>query len=319
MIFYLESNVISTLSRFDEGRRFSRWCKSNRIRVLYSEILIQEIMKTKEDHLLNRLLSTLSEVTTNRAESISFRHSEEFISEVRRLRKEWLIAEPNTKLIRWQIQRQLRNWSLLKRKNFSLIKAEWKNDIHYDFGKREAVKAQKEFKEQLRIGEEGVRPMFQYKNNLGQVKKVYLDEPTNQWREDRFLTWKAAVHERMPQISDYADFAAPYLLKDALSDDHDALSFWFEEVEEESMPFNRITALTWYKQLFQKINRGNSGDTRHSNFLLLADYFITADVTFYNIISEVAKEVPIKSKIILIDRNKKNVAAQITEAISQAV
>jgi hypothetical protein len=114
---------------------------------------------------------------------------------------------------------------------------------------------------------------------------AYLKDPQTSWRIDCLCSWREALYVQNPHSRDYCDWLKPFVVHTAFQG-RSCVEFWMNDVLEDNVRRNRITALVAYYQLHRKITHGNPFDQNHASNLLDVDYFFTCDRAFYEALSD---------------------------------
>jgi hypothetical protein len=208
-------------------------------------------------------------------------------------------------------------WALAKSNpsELSAINMEpYKRDFEYSVAllktdqkeRRDFLRKTNEFSESIHIG---------VPTSQGQLSLDHTQD--NYCRTHLMAVWHAALFQRRPQSRDYRDYAGPYLVDSIPWDDW--TKFWIEEVDAKALPRGYISASVEFYQSEHKPGHGNAADSLHANHILDSDIFLTADRSFYVILSYLREQVPNCAKLGFVDRAEQNAVFAIRQAIAQAI
>lgn len=238
---------------------------------------------------------------------IGYVHAQEVLEEVRRVRPDWLFRIPQANRHSVLLNRHRRLWREAK------VEGDIPKSADYA-GYHEVAESMSQLilSDQKNLRDLAIKVKGKSARENVHMRPTYFDEELdaltrNQtdveftWRMDSDSSWAGALFERRAGSRDYLDWVVPYLRLNLIRR-REWARFWLSEVNETAVPFNRVSALTRYYQLWQKVTHGNPVDIMHANYLLTVDALVTADKSFGSVLGEVSQYLTNPARTIVLDR-----------------
>ena len=318
MKLYFDTNIYDFISDKQENQIVYDFLRDNQLELEASSTNLFETYAISDRDRCKQQLETLTTVATcYEKKPESWWQAKEVLSEIKRINPHWLRQPASAKLINRE-RSFLHNHSYNWEEACRLIIPHSPSTIRYrqDFekGVSQTLSAQKLLKQRLLKNK---LELTLYSTKKGKVIDLFdgkFLEPEMYWRVDCLLVWFEAISRRVPESRDYADWLLPYVRETAFNAPT-YIEFWLNRVRGDKVSKNRISSLVSFYQMKQKVTHGNSNDQLHACHVFDADYFLTADKTFFKILEWVLPYFTDTAKIVFIDRRASSVFDQVTKAV----
>jgi hypothetical protein len=331
----LDTNVWSFLADRDERTAFECLMSSHNMTVVLPPGTLLEVMRTTDADRRRRIVEVLTRGRRQYLRSDAALESEEVIAEARRLRPQWLRARPHTDRVAsldafwtkriWRIARQS------PERLVAIDKAMGTRD-------RDTIVANqhrnKEIIEELRKADH--RGEWKHLNlsemQATPTEDMPLEDRAGWPNSNRVDAWRAicmATYWRALKVvpsrarwtgedTTFADWIGSYIVLHKMCKDRaDFNRFWYCEVQASNMPRNWLRWAIDVAQWERKITLGNPGDAQQGSWLVDADFYLTADRRFAQILDMVEPHFPGSSlaAIRVVDRNTPSAVDAIARAL----
>jgi hypothetical protein len=290
----LDGNVWRYLADGDAGEQLARVASLHETRIKIAPSVLYEAMRTKDQKLRKRLVELMTRRCWTRAMPEAYCESMEFVSEVRRLRPEWLL----TRTRRIQVRNVfLDDWKRVsggfwdRARNDTDGESERIMELDQDTLQR-ALHHTEQF--HASAVEAGWR--FE-KIDLNKIT-ARLSRPTAGWKGDDIAAWRVpALTSFTYAISQedhaFIDWVAPMVdLTKARSSKHSWNRFWFYDIE---APRMQRFWLRWALEVLQglrKLTNGAPCDAQLGTYLVECDRFASADKALVAMLQKCRESAP---------------------------
>lgn len=292
----LDTNVWSAFARDGVGSDLFRAVKTGDATLVVPPLVLYEALATPSAEARRRLVSLLTMRTWKRLMPEAYTQCLEIISEIKRLRPEWLRSQPDMQ----RFTKQRYDWTrktggLWERARFHT--EETRTFLGIDDGWSRALLEQARWgsQEQRRlVHSQGVRTIGPLKNFTATFPDYSPEgignEPLQLWRVSAWsCTRKALEISRHP----YRDWLAPFLDFDLIECSETSWNrFWLREIAEAEMPRLWLQWAFEMLQSTQKVTPGTPGDAALSNYLPECDLVISADANFIRNVARIRDDAP---------------------------
>ncbi len=300
---YFDTNVYRLVALADEAKQMREWLNESNHSVIASNDNLVETWAAPLAEMGRRVQAITCIAYTFDDRPHSLRHADEVIREIRRARPRWLRRFRDRRLISSKsrfLGGHQEGWAHAKRSPDvrPLGLREYRQDADTaDLGRQKSARS-------ALVQALGRSDRAALRFESEDPSLAALTESYPAWevavRHGAAGVWHFAVNKRAPSMRDYYDWMAPYVNADCLVGD-DYMRFWLRDVRLRAIPFNVVTGLAEYYQLFHKVSHGNFIDVLHANYLLTTDLMITADKSFHRVMTDISGTVSVRAEVDLID------------------
>jgi hypothetical protein len=284
----LDTNVWTYIATRGEVDAFDDLSRTWSLQVVVPPSILLEAMRTRDQVTLTLLVAAITRrfAITTHPSTEARQVADEVVSEVRRLRPQWLRSFPETS----SIARLEKFWT----------KKLWQQAAADPIHVAERVNAGSEmdqadqhvyetqrfnrsaFKESGLSATWEVEPQVDLSNQLENERLGWEGGRIGFWRVDNATTWWAVALRghtgKVPLHKSLHDWLDPWIRADLIRQDRESWNrFWYYEVDAARTPRNWITSLMPWAQILTKLGEGNPRDIQHASYLYDADVFFTAD------------------------------------------
>lgn len=298
MRLILDTNVWSEIGRRDSRQTLERLAVGRRWQILTPPAVLLEVLRTSDDTALQSILEVLSSKHWIRLRTEADQESQEFIGEARRLRPAWVRTIPLPGAVaHYRTYWQKTAWRQAREKPLQSRDAAYSIQTPADTAAFEEQK----FNRDRRLADN---------SDLSDLRSI-LVEPADWsdssllhgWQKGRKVEWwrvqahdifwrelrRAPLVRRRGRNSTYTDWLEPFLLLDrVLANPVDFTQFWFDGVDEVSMPRIWLRWAVQTAQLMGKVTPSSPRDNQLSTYLPDCDVFVSADKRLIRAIALVA-------------------------------
>jgi len=254
------------------------------VRILAAPSVLYEALNTDSPDLRKSLVRIITNSRWHRLLPEAFQECEEILYEIKRIRPEWLL--PNPDLI-WR-ERNLYDWKRLRKGLWERARKETA-----EIAKVARFPYLDEAREQARLRRNSIATVNpkEWKNSPW----VQIPEGTSNSGSERIKLWRfegcnvVRKHLSIP-TSPYRDWLLPFLNLPKISKTSWS-NFWFYEVDEEAMPRHQLRTLCEWQQGFHKVSPGTPGDSQLAAYLTDAQYICSADKIFIQIVEDISAQI----------------------------
>lgn len=260
------------------------------VRIVVPPCTLREVLQLSREDIRARIVGVLTDATWYHTASEAELESAEVVSEVRRLRSDWLRPMPDTGKIDslhkfwtrrfWREARSEAGASAFHRH----VKADTASDA--------VLTNQKENRTEALKNKFDTTDLTNLVLERGDAEdtgalQAWDGTPRAAWRVELLIFFWHQLHAKPGRAflsgedTTFADWIGSYVdLRYATRNIDDWTNFWLEEVDPNNTQRNWLRwALNW-TQMAQKVGQGNPVDNQYAPHLLDFDLFITADARF---------------------------------------
>lgn len=292
----LDTNIWNAIADEKLSDEFLVATRAATAEVKVSAIALEEIRAREHGPARKNALTLICSRQWDRLPSGAYLESEEIKSVVRALRPQWLIKKPNlTEVLRYK-----QEWTSIGEEG---IWEQAARDIP-PTETAERVRSRQQ-REAARERSRTVRNTFEDVPLPGldasthlQKLKICLNGPiprrdavvTEYWRFAGLTSFREEMSEYISEYRRWLDseLDAPEMLRDISS----LRSLWLHEAPVGSLKRQWLRGSIEYLQGWQRVTKGNPGDSEHAAHLVDADYFVSADKNFVRSIDRCHAEAP---------------------------
>jgi predicted nucleic acid-binding protein len=301
MRIILDTNLWSSIRDEETERSFDALMNSRGLRVVVPPSTLMEVVRIPVAEARQQVIHALATGKRDRLPTEAESESMEVVSEVRRVRVQWMRTIPDT----------ARTWSL----NNFWTKKIWREALRdsqrlYDYEMREAplrdylVDHQKKDRDSFLQSDFQVGPLTGLMITADpNASDAYLagwsGEPVEFWRlllRDLYWHQLSVIAGRAVltrEDTTTADWVGAYADLSKLGNDHeDFTRFWLKDVDRTNIPRNWLRCAVRTAQAYYKITPGNPADEQHSSYLFDCDLFLSADSRYISTLEFVRESSP---------------------------
>ncbi|MER9936107.1 hypothetical protein [Mesorhizobium sp. M0088] len=248
--------------------------------------VVYEALRLRDVPLRNRLISLMTNRRFERLMPEAYSEAMEILSEVQRLRPDWLRPQPDKDFF----DRSRRDWSR-KMGGFWVrcARSPEEEAIHQQAAEGTLLKRAFEQikgarKEMMEVG---------WKTNPSMDKTfAALPYPVPGWNGEmveawRIESWACVTYALSRPGNAYRDWIAPFVEADSgLLNSPEWVEFWLHLVSLEALPRQWMRWAHSFAQRFRKVTEGSGADNQLFTYLLETDRVITADKALLDILEE---------------------------------
>ncbi|MEU5273300.1 hypothetical protein AB0G77_33225 [Streptomyces hygroscopicus] len=300
----LDNNIWSYLGDERAGDRFKTVAHSLGHRVVTAPSVLLGGLQHPRSDIRAAIIDTIVTATDERLRSEADREGAEVVSEVRRLRPEWMRAMPGTgREASWRTYWTKRFWREAVEHHDRLRETEPARRTARTV--RFLVDNQKEQRQRWREAGFDLR-------DLSQIALTSSEATTAEQRAgwapgERIAVWRPYCQEVYwgafergrrsvftHEEATYADWVGARVDLRAMCASREAFNrFWLYEVERAYMPRNWLRWAADTVQMDMKVTDGNPIDVQHVSYLPDCDAFLTADKNFVRVLDRIAEQAPV--------------------------
>jgi len=240
------------------------------------------------------MLRLAADPRLNRLMPEAYSEADDFKSEVRRLRPEWLRKNPNMK----DVNRLKYSWTRVKGGFWEHARLDiappvtdesMRGVAEVDAARKEAIALREIAKTQYKPQEADMP--------LTSVYYAPPDDsgahPVEYWRAGAFYIWTAELMYYTSPYREWIDSEVDHV--ELLWDSQSFKSFWYYEVKAENMKRQWLRGAFEYLQRWHKVTAGTPGDSLLASHLAEVDFVLSADKNFVRFAERCQKEAPFKT------------------------
>lgn len=297
----LDTNLWSSIRDERTERAFDALINSRDLRVVVPPSILVEVLRIPVAEARQQVIHALATGKRDRLPTEAESECMEVVSEVRRVRPQWIGTIPNTG----------RRWSL----NNFWTKKIWREALQdsqrlHDYEMRQTsereylIGLQKMDRDNLLQSDFKMGPLTGLMISASaDTPDVHLagwsGQPVDFWRiQLRDLYWHqlSVVAGRAGitrEDTTTADWVGAYVdLPKLRSDREDFTQFWLEGVDISNIPRNWLRCAVRVAQTHYKVTPGNAADEQHSSYLFDCDVFLSADSRYISTLRFVQESAP---------------------------
>ena len=314
MRVYCDNNVFAHAQEAGQSAELVCWFRAHGHLAVLSEVSLSEALAIKDEGARRTRLSLLRALPWRQTDPLGSLHAREFVGEVRRLRPHWRrLPIGDQSLVAALLAAHRNGWRQLRRGNFARLEREISayREVEEPAIRRSRA-AQAAVQHNLRGGFDQIMELTLGDQTI--PRQVDLHDPQSGWRLQSLFAWWGALHERQLTLSDYANYADPFVRVEAAKP-AEVAEFWLDEVDLERMVRTAATGLIEFAQLDQRVGHGNPADARHAGYLVDADVFVTEDQRFAQGLELLRDFLPGVAFVVVVRRNE-DLVGQLAAAVS---
>lgn len=289
----LDANVWRHMADYDGAAALEELARRRNLTILVSPAVVYEALRTKDEALRSSLIRAMTRRAWERLMPEAYELSEEFLREVRRLRPSWLRGGGKHPVrtgnrLDWLPSRRGGFWDRVRTKPAVVAG-------HLGDGEGGDLDlAREEARARRRTGIEAGWGL--HRTKLGGFT-ARSERPVPGWDGGDVAAWKAnsmsyaSRRFGVPPYSDWlaevVDFKGGRLFREA-----SWVRFWANEVEAANMPRWWCWTACELAQSMRKVSDGTPCDAQLSTYLFSADFFLTHDRAFADILEWCREDAP---------------------------
>ncbi|RWI72240.1 hypothetical protein [Mesorhizobium sp.] len=248
--------------------------------------VVYEALRLRDVPTRNRLISLMTDRRFKRLMPEAYSEAMEILQEIRRLRPDWLHADPDMTFF----VRSRNDWS--RKMGGFWVRCEQSPD-------EEARRLQLSEGSLLTQAAEGIRGARREMMEVGWKSNPPMDktlaalpEPVPGWNGEmveawRIESWAGVTYALSRSGHPYRDWISPFVeVDDGLLRSAVWVEFWMHLVSARSLPRQWLRWGHSFAQRFRRVTDGSGGDNQLFTYLLETDVVITADKAFLDILEE---------------------------------
>jgi hypothetical protein len=263
-----------------------RVSRTEHLRILIAPSVLYEALRTQNSEVRHGLARVMTLTRWQRLMPEAFTECQEVISEIRRVRAEWLRPTPDKNMQmrhRYDWTRSRGGFWSRVRDNPDMVA---KHIADMDRGMLDRARAESQDRRREFRGSswsEGVP--------LSTICSRPLS-PVPGWRGDdveawRFDSWSSMTSARQVTDHPYSDWMSPIVdLSRPILDNVSWLQFWFYDVEMKKMPRLWLRWAVQFMQRFRRVTDGTPCDAQLATYLPDADVVVSADKALLHIVDK---------------------------------
>lgn len=291
----LDTNIWSEFANISAGPELLRVVRGGRVEIIVAPSVVFESLARSNDKKRQRQVDLLTLSKWRRLMPEAFSQCQEIMSEIRRLRPEWLKNHPNEQ----QFSRQRYDWTRKIGGFWDKVRYDTE-DIREHLGieegwTRSLMDGAREIarKRRQQTIEQGLRTAGPLRGYLGHSTNPPAgcnDTPFQPWRWDAWASTSVALS--MPRHP-YYEWLTPFLNWGQVTASPASWNrFWFYEVDEKAMPRFWLMWAFEMLQSVQKVTNGTPGDSQLANYLPECDLVLSADANFIRNVDGLRQDAP---------------------------
>ncbi|MEH6387090.1 MAG: PIN domain-containing protein [Pseudomonas profundi] len=294
MRFFLDTNIWSYIANEDAGRELAIRARKAGVQIVVSPAVVDEVQQLPVLEARRKVIRLLTEKDWKRLMPEVFNECAELKSEIRRLRPEWIIAEPNMRefnRVRYDWVRQSRGfWDRARRE---IDSPPMNEGVRREQEERLAVQQSFAIRERLKKTKSGSETHLQHIGFIPEADTPgWTGKPVDYWRVPSLHLFKSELRIYESAISEWLDSEID--IPAMLSSPESMNRLWLHELDPESVPRQWLRGSFEFLQAWHKVTTGTPGDSRLATHLIDADVIISADKNFVRFAERCRKEAPFK-------------------------
>jgi hypothetical protein len=284
----LDTNVWSYIATRGETDRFEDFARERRLDVVVPPSILLEALRTSDATLRAQIVGAITRrgVARSHPSTEARQLADELISEIRRLRPDWLRTFPETSKL--PVLENFWTKTIWQRAaaDPTLIAERMNAESEMDQAAQEVYATQEfnkqAFTESAASAKWEVEPWVDLSDQPENERLGWEGERIAFWRADNSMIWWAVALSgasgRVRLHKTLHDWLDPWIRPDLIRGEREGWNrFWYFDVDGARMPRNWIMSLMPWAQILTKLGEGNSRDVQHAAYLFDADVFFTAD------------------------------------------
>jgi len=286
----LDANVWRHVADRHAGPRLEQVSRKRDLQILVAPSVVYEALRTRDARLrevLTRLMTMPAWVTLMPE---AYEESEEFLSEVRRIRPEWLCVNPNLRKRRMNYVDWVRGphsfWARIRRDPAQV--ARHVGALEHDTIDR--VRSQARDRRRAALEAKWSFDSIKLAAVVGQ-----LQGPRDGWNGDNVAPWRIDALEwasRSFLHPPYSDWIDGIVDLSQVVGGPSWVRFWLYDVEDRNMPRWWIRCACWILQALRKVTNGTPCDEQLATYAFSCDVFLTCDRAFAEILERCSVDAP---------------------------
>jgi hypothetical protein len=284
-------------------KSFDVFLRSRSLNVVVPPSILVEVINLPVPEARNRIIEALARGPRQRLDTEAQSECAEVVSEVRRVRPQWLRRMPDTTAV-WL----LNNFWTKKIWRQALLDSQPFHDYQKKLivPSRILVDRQRDNRARMLESDFKLRPLTKLMVTPDpEAPESYLagwdGRPAEMWRvSNRDLYWRelSVVSGRAvltKEDTTIADWVGSYADLTSLRSSHtDFTRFWLQDVDLRAMRRNWLRWAVDIAQFNYKVTGGNPADAQHSSYLLDCDLFLSADTRYVEVLKLVREDAPFR-------------------------
>jgi len=297
----MDTNLWSSIRGEETEKSFEALINSRGLRVIVPPSVLVEVVRIPVAEARQQVIHALAAGRRDRLPTEAESESLEVVSEVKRIRPQWMRTIPNTG----------RTWSL----NNFWTKKIWREALQdsqrlHDYEMRQTPMRDRLVDRQKRDRGSFLQSDFKIGPLTGLLIRADANSPDSYlagwsghpvefwriqlrdyyWHQLGIIAGRAALTK---EDTTAADWVGPYVDLSRLRSDHeDFTRFWLSEVDISNIPRNWLRCAVRVAQTYYKITPGNPADEQHSSYLFDCDLFLSADSRYISTLRFVRDSAP---------------------------
>jgi hypothetical protein len=317
--FYFDNSVNDPVATQQAGEQIRKLLDEHGSEAFASIQNLLEAWRIPDVAVRVRFVRTLLQIASSReAVPLQLEAVRAFVREVNGYHPEWLVEAPNLRSeqqhieVRRQVWERLRDDPAYRPANMvaqePFLSGAVAESVHRQRTRRRAL-----------IAGIALPPAVINPEIAARLQPLIdaLPAPEAWWRVGAGASWWHAVVEGDRLVGDLRDYLMPYLAIDRLNVEA-WMQFWITQASSSALAITAVQGLADYFQPEHRIEArsGNWGDINHAGFAAGRDFLLTADHDFYEVLTRLGQQAPIRiATPLLIDRAAPDIAAEIARVL----
>jgi hypothetical protein len=282
----IDSNIWRYIVDANVQGSFLRLAKEGPYAVQIAPAVLYEALRVKDTRLRAKLVHLMTDRRLSRLMPEAFSESMEILREIRRLRPEWLLKEPNflsfDRLRKDWMRKAGGFWVRCERSPGAEAKVLVGPEVEMLEGARRQSKDAR--REMIEIGWKKNPSMDKTLMGFRQPVPGWNGEPVEAWRLDALVQ---ITHSLRQPHDPYRNWMSPFAKIDQrLLASAGWVQFWAHLVERHAVPRQWMRWAHSFAQRFRKVTPGSPCDSQLFTYFLETDVVITADAALLEILEE---------------------------------
>lgn len=248
--------------------------------------VVYEALRLQDIPVRNRLIALMTFRRFERLMPEAYSEALEIVEEIRRLRPQWLSANPNETFF----NRARNDWS--RRMGGFWVRCAENPDLEAQRVRALEGELLEDATKQIRgarkqMAENGWKsnpPMDKTLASLPRATPGWSGEPVEAWRVESLVGITYALSR---QGNPYREWICPFVEVDGgLLHTPDWVEFWLHRAEPQKLPRQWMRWGHSFAQRFRRVSKGSGGDNQLFSYLVETDLVISADKAFLEILEE---------------------------------
>lgn len=295
MKIFLDTNVWRYIVDQDAGLDLARISRRNRVEVLVSPAVVSETLGLLDINTRDKVLALVAKAIWSRLMPDAYSECEELKSEIRRLRPEWVLTNPNlAEVRRLRYDWVRRSGGFWDRARTGFRRAATDESVRTKHEHELAREESYRMREHIALGSQAGA------SSHLQLVATVPDSATAGWDGNPVAYWRIpSLHvlrsELLIYTSPYREWLDSEIDVGAMLADSASLNrLWLYELDASAVPRQWIRGAFEFLQGWHKVTDGTPVDSQLATHLVEADIFVSADKNFVRFAQRCKEEAPFR-------------------------